>query len=131
VVEILDEREREVVADVGPERRYDRGAVGLVPDRPAAGKRHGMRIAKSPHASQHAVVVVEGPVLLHQHDDVLYVPDAASRPVRRDRERVSDAVGQHRRRNAAACKLEELTPTDHATHQQHSPLFTGSTHAPP
>ena len=70
-----------------------------------------MRIAEPAHAAQHAEVVVEGAVLLHQHDDVLDVLQRASRPVRRDRQRASDAVGQHRRRDATTRELEKPTPT--------------------
>ena len=123
VVEILDERERQV-ADVGAERRHDGGAVGLVPDRPAAGQRHRVRIAEPAHAAHHAEVVIKRPVLLHQHHDVLDVLAAARRTVRRDGERASDAVGQHRRRDAPARELKEPTPTD-VPHHHHLPHVHG------
>jgi hypothetical protein len=35
-------------------------------------------VAETTHAPQRAVVVVEGPVLLHQHDDVLDRPQPAA-----------------------------------------------------
>ena len=119
VVEILDEGQRQV-ADVGAERRHDGRAVGLVPDRLAAGQRHRMRIAEPAHAAHHAEVVIERPVLLHQHHDVLDVLERAGRPVGRDRQRPSDAVRQHRRRDAAARELEEPTPI-HVLHPHHQP----------
>ena len=64
------------------------------------GQRHRMRIAEPTHSAHHAEVVVERPVLLHQHHDVLDVPQRPCRPVRRDRQRAGDAVRQHRRRDA-------------------------------
>jgi hypothetical protein len=45
VVEILDEGQRQV-ADIRPERRHDRGALRLAPDRLAAGEDHRMRITE-------------------------------------------------------------------------------------
>jgi hypothetical protein len=45
--------------------------VRLVPDRPAAGQGEHVRVAEAAHPRQAAEVVVERPVLLHEHDDVL------------------------------------------------------------
>ena len=84
----------------------------------------GCGIAEPAHSAHHAEVVIERPVLLHQHHDVLDVPERAGRPIRRDRQRPSDAVGQHRRRDAAARELEEPAPTD-VPHQHHLPHIHG------
>jgi hypothetical protein len=123
VVEILDEGERQV-ADIGAERQHHVGAVGLVPNRLAAGQDRRMRIAEPTHSTHHAEVVIERPVLLHQHHDVLDILKRAGGPVRRNRQRASDAVGQHRRRDAAARQLKEPTPIDHP-HPHHQPDIRG------
>jgi hypothetical protein len=121
VVEILDESPRQVVGgrrDSGPEWRHHGRAVGLIPDRPAAGKRRRVRVAEPADTAHHAKVLVERPVLLRQHHDVLDILQRATRPVRRDGERASDAVRQHRRRGAAPRELEK-PPTTDRTHQHH------------
>lgn len=109
VVEILDEGERQV-AHVGAERGHDGGPISLVPHRLAAGQHDRVGIPEPPHAAHHAEVMVERSVLLHEHHDVLDVLDAAGRMVRRNGESASDAVRQHRRRDAPARELKEPAP---------------------
>jgi hypothetical protein len=121
VVEVLDERQGQI-ADIGSERGHDGIAVGLEPHRLSARQGHRMRIAESAHAAQRAEVVIEGPVLLHQHHYVLDVPDRPRRPIGRNRERASDAVREQRRRDGAARELQEPTPVDVSHHTPPTPI---------
>jgi hypothetical protein len=71
-----------------------------------------MRVAEAPDASERAEVVVEGPVLLHQDDDVLDVLDAPGTVVRRERGGPLDAVRQCREGRGGTRELEKATPID-------------------
>ncbi|GAA1515902.1 hypothetical protein GCM10009730_21960 [Streptomyces albidochromogenes] len=44
--------------------------AGLLEDRPAVRQLHGVAVTEAAYAAQGAEVVVEGPVLLHEDDDV-------------------------------------------------------------
>jgi hypothetical protein len=123
VVQVLDEGERQV-ANVRPEGRDHGGAVGLEPDGLAAGEDHRMGVAEAAHPAHHPEVVIERAVLLHEHHDVLDVPERASPVVRRNGESPRDAVGQQRGGDAAARELEEPAPTD-VRHPHHQPDIHG------
>ncbi len=93
VVEAGDELHAEVLG-VGVVGQYVLVSVGLLPDRPVAGRCRGAGVAEAAHSAQGAEVVVEGPVLLHQHDDVLDVVDRAGTAGRGDGCGPRDAAGE-------------------------------------
>ncbi|MCY1231714.1 hypothetical protein D9M72_441740 [compost metagenome] len=72
--------------------------VGLLPHAAPAGQRNAEAVAETAHALEHAEVVVERPVLLHQDDDVLDVLDRAGLVVGGDGERTPDARRKGRER---------------------------------
>ncbi len=75
-----------------------------------------MRLAEAAHAAHAAVVVVEGAVLLHEHDDVLDVLDRAPGAVGGDAGGAGDAVGEAAGHRGGGCgaarKLKEATTVD-------------------
>ncbi|MNX84863.1 hypothetical protein D3C86_1166800 [compost metagenome] len=72
--------------------------VGLLPHAAPAGQRNAEAVAETAHALEHAEVVVERPVLLHQDDDVLDVLDGAGLVVGRNGQRTADARRKGRER---------------------------------
>jgi hypothetical protein len=52
--------------------------IGLVEDRPAARELERVLVAEAAHAAERPEVGVEGAVLLHEDDDVLDRPEAAT-----------------------------------------------------
>ena len=114
VVDVLEELQAEVV-EVGPERQHLVLQVlpgGLAPDRLPVRQHGGVRVAVAAHATHGAEVVVEGAVLLHQHDDVLDVVEGAGPSERRDRRRARDRRGEHGQRRAPAGELQESATVD-------------------
>ena len=98
---------------VGPLRIQMKGrqvarAVGLPPDRAIVGQGDGMAIAKTPHPFERAEIMIEGPVFLHQDDDMLHVLDRAGHALGPDGQRPPDAArhGRHGPRHAGG--LEEI-----------------------
>lgn len=107
----LQELHPEIVG-LGVERQDVLRAVRLVPHAPAVVQRHRMRVAEAPYSSQGAEVVVEGPVLLHEDDDVLDVLDRAGTVVRGQRRGPPDTGRQCAERRRGARYLEESPPVD-------------------
>ena len=83
------------------------GTVGLMKHGFAGGQAHGTGIAESAHALQRAEVVIEGSILLHQHDDVLDVRNRPGLVVRGNGQGFRDALGNRRSERAGAEQLEE------------------------
>ena len=90
-----------------------------------------MRIAEAAHAAHHAEVVVERPVLLHQHDDVLDVLAASGSPgcagIASARAMLSDSIVAATLPPASWRNLRRLTSRMSIT----SLVFTGSAHTLP
>ena len=88
--------------------------VGLYEDRIAAAvELDRPRVAEPAHAPQHAEVVVEGAVLLHQYDDVANVFDRAGDGVGRNLQCLGNALGQRSRGEACGGDAaEERTAID-------------------
>ena len=68
-----------------------------------------MRVPEAADPAHAAEVVLEGSVLLHQHDDVLDVTQGAVDAVSRDRGRAGDALVERRQGGGTARDLEETT----------------------
>src|SRR5262249_21627344 len=68
---------RAQTGDVGTEGHQLTRTVGLIPDTLAGRQADGTGIIESPHALHGPEVVVEGPVFLHQDNDVFDVFDGA------------------------------------------------------
>ncbi|MCW0448146.1 hypothetical protein NB706_000980 [Xanthomonas sacchari] len=103
VVEILHPLRAAGLA-VEPERQYIAVAalaLGLVPDRLAAGQPQRPRIAIAAHPAQAAEVMIEGAVLLHQDHHMLHVLQRAGDPRRRHRQRTADDARQQRHGRAS------------------------------
>jgi hypothetical protein len=66
--------------------------IGLVKDGFAGRQSHGAWISKAAHAAQGPEVVIERSVLLHHEHDMPDISDRSGLVVRRDRERLGDAV---------------------------------------
>jgi hypothetical protein len=112
VREVLDELQAQVVG-LGAERQ-DLLAFGvrLVPDGLAVLQRHRARVAEAANSPERAEVVVEGPVLLHQDDDVLDVLDRPRAVVGRECGGALDAVRQGGEGSGGARELQESAPVD-------------------
>ena len=118
VVEVLEERPAPGRATSGRKGSTSPAPSGWcntgLPDR----QRGRVRVAETAHAAQRAEVVVEGAVLLHEHDDVLDVADRAGAPVRGDGRGPGDAGLEHRgeRREGGGPgrQLEEAAAVDRA-----------------
>ena len=82
----------------------------LIPDRLTVGQQYWPGIAETADAAHGAEVVVEGAVLLHQDDDVLHVADGTGAAVRRDRQGLANAGGQHGRSSRGGCHAKEIAP---------------------
>ncbi len=96
------------IGDLRAVREHVARAVALAPDRAAIAQEHRARIAEAAHAAQHAEVVVERTVFLHQDDDVLDVLDRARAIVRGNRERTANAVGQRSSKRAGAGQAQKI-----------------------
>ncbi len=106
VVEPLQELHAEVL-DLRVEGQDVLRSVRLVEDRLAVVLEDRPRVAEAPYPLHRAEVVVEGPVLLHQDDDVLDVLDRSGGALRRDGGGPRDAVVQHREGGGATGYLQE------------------------
>ena len=110
VVEVVQERQARTPG-VRAERQHLARAVGLVEDVPPVGQRHRVRVAVPAHPAQRTEIVVESPVLLHQHHHVLDVQDGTGAPVGGDRGGAGDARRQHGRGSGGAGADPELKKT--------------------
>jgi hypothetical protein len=93
VVEARDELHAQVLG-VRVVGQYVLAAVGLLPDRLLPRRRRRARVTETADTLERTEVVVEGPVLLHEHDDVLDVLDGAGAACGGDRGGALDAAGQ-------------------------------------
>lgn len=107
-------RERQPqVRDVRMEGQHLAGAaVGLVEDVPPAWQGDRMRVAVAAHPAQGAEIVVEGPVFLHQHHDMLHVPDRPGPMVALDGGRPGDARGEQRCSCRSGTELKKPAAAD-------------------
>jgi hypothetical protein len=102
------------VRNFRPERQKLSRAVGLLPHVLARWQRHRVGVCEASNAPKGAEVVVEGPVLLHQEDDVLDVPDGTGPVVRRDGERLAEIKWQRRGHGRSTHQFQECTTVDGA-----------------
>lgn len=96
VVEALDELQTQVV-DLRVEGEDVLRPVGLVEDRLAVVLENRPRVAEAPHTLHRPEVLVEGPVLLHEDDDVFDVLDRAGADLCLNGGGSRNALVQHRR----------------------------------
>src|SRR6185437_17156310 len=89
--------------------------IRLVKDRSARWKHRGARIPESPNTSQRPEIMVEGPVLLHQKNDVLHVLNRPGAVMRGNRQRPADAVRKGCG-GSAAQELKKITARNRSRH---------------
>jgi hypothetical protein len=98
------------------------GATGLMEHAIARGQRDRVGVAVATHPWHRAEVVVEGPVLLHQHDDMLHVADRARPVVGLDGRRPSNT---RREQGGGCCSSPDLKEPATADRRQMSIPLAG------
>src|SRR6185312_16172287 len=89
------------------------GPVRLKPDRLAACQRYGMGIAEAPHPAYRPEIMVEGPVLHHQDDDMLDIPDGAGPHIGGNGQRPGDTGWQQGQTDPGPSPLQQITTRRH------------------
>jgi len=118
------------VRHLGSERQQFTRSVRLVPDTQARRQHRRVRVGKTANPPHRPEVMVEGPVLLHQEDDMLDVVDRPGSVVGRDGQHLPEIKWQRGGDGRGSHQFEECTAVNRGHgHALPTQLVTWCVHA--